>query len=542
MVYRLCKSNVALIITCIGISLFSSTEEATYRAMHALCERAKKQSHADHCFNKGVTAYAEDHIDDAINYFEEAIITNPELIYAHLHLIGAYEHNEQYPEALAAAKRLLTMKPTQREALLSAGIIAKKLHLLDDAAWYYRTLYNHYPEDHLAIIELAGILVALEQYEEALELYTKALTLDPSSITTFYNFGFTLKKLGHLDEAIAMYTQILNQKPDYALARFSRSLAYLTQGNFEAGWPEYEWRWLAGEEKKPVLTIPLWDGSSLLGKKIFVYGEQGLGDTFQFVRYLQQLKNDGAYIIFAPQRALIPLMKLLPYVDEVQRLHEPCSADYHAPLMSLPWLCKTTLETIPADIPYLTADPELVNAWKQILDENAKHCYRIGICWHGNSQYKDPALQHAVEQKSCALKQFAQLATIPDVQLFSLQKISGLREIETLENAGFLTIFDDTLDTISGRFMDTAAIITQLDLVITVDTSIAHLAGALGIETWVLLPEPADWRWMREKIDSPWYPTMRLFRQKKRGDWESLMKEVAAELAQIIAQKGFKHV
>ncbi len=541
MVYRLCKNSIVLVITCASISLFAE-EEATYRSMHALCDRAKKQSHADHCFNKGVTAYTENRIDEAISCFEEAIIANPELIYAHLHLIGAREHKEQYHEALAAAKRLLTLKPTQREALLSAGIIAKKLNLLDDAAWYYKTLYNHYPDDHLAIIELASVFVALEQYEEALELYTKALTLDPSSITTFYNFGFTLKKLGYLDEAIAIYTQIINQKPDYALARFSRSLAYLTQGNFEAGWPEYEWRWLAGEEKKPTLPMPLWDGSSLVGKKIFVYAEQGLGDTFQFVRYLQQLKKDGAYIIFAPQRALIPLMKLLPYIDEVKTLHDACNADYYAPLMSLPWLCKTTLDTIPVDIPYLKADPELIALWKPILDAAAENSYRIGICWHGNSQYKDLALQHTVEQKSCALKQFAHLATVPGVQLFSLQKVSGLQEIDALEDASFLNLFDNAIDTIHGRFMDTAAIITQLDLVITVDTSIAHLAGALGIETWILLPEPADWRWMQNSVDTPWYSSIRLFRQQKRGDWESLIKKVTLELAQTVQNKDLKNV
>jgi tetratricopeptide (TPR) repeat protein len=540
-VYRLYRSNLMFVVTFMGAAICAE-EEIPHHSMQALCELAKKQSHAEQYFTRGITAYNENRINDAIADFEQAITENPSLIYAHLHLIGALEHHERYQEALSAAKRLLSMKPLQREGLLSAGIIAKKLHLFEDAAWYYRTLYNHYPDDHLATIELAGMLVALDQYEEALELYTKALTLEPSSIVTFYNLGFTLKKLGYIEQAIGIYTQILNQKPEYALAHFSRSLAYLTMGNFEEGWAEYEWRWLAGEEQKPNLAIPLWDGTPLLGKKIYVYAEQGLGDTFQFVRYLQQLKNDGAYVIFAPQRALIPLMKLLPYIDEVKTIHEPCIADYHAPLMSLPWLCKTTLETIPAPIPYLKADSDLVTSWKSILDAAAGNAYRVGICWHGNAQYKDPALQHAVEQKSCALKQFAELATIPNVQLFSLQKMSGLKELETLEDASFLTVFDKTLDTVNGRFMDTAAIIAQLDLVITIDTSIAHLAGALGIETWVLLPEPADWRWMRARTDSPWYPTMHIFRQQKRGDWQRVMHEVTAELRQKIATKGLKHV
>jgi hypothetical protein len=284
--------------------------------------------------------------------------------------------------------------------------------------------------------------------------------------------------------------------------------------------------------------MPAWDGSPLNGKKIYVYAEQGLGDTFQFARYLKILKEQGAYVIFAPQAALKEFAKQIPYVDEIVLSHNAALlCDYHAPLMSLPLLCNTTLETIPADIPYLRASPALVELWKPIFDALPRDLYRVGICWHGNSQYKELSLRRAVTQKSCPLSLFAELATVPNVQLFSLQKVSGMHEIAELDDAGFLTIFSDDIDTINGRFMDTAAIITQLDLVVTVDTAIAHLAAALGIETWVLLPEPADWRWMLTRTDSPWYPTMRLFRQTTRGDWEGLMREVTVALAARLEKK-----
>lgn len=514
-------------------ALFS---EHQYADSFAIYKKIATQApdNADISFNMGMCAYNLNNIVDAISYFKQAIEYNPESVYAHLHLIGALEKNRQYTHAMTACKHFLSIKPLHREGLLSAGIVAKQLDLFEDAVWYYRTLYNQYPDDIHAIIELAAILITLEEYEEALELYTKALSIKPESLSIFYNLGFTLKKLGYLDEAIAIYKQVLTQKPEYALAHFSLGLAYLTQGNFEAGLPEYEWRWKVYQEephRKP--SIPQWDGSSLVGKKIYVYAEQGYGDTFQCVRYLYELKKQGAYIIFAPQQALIPLVKLVPHIDEIVSLQDVVSGcDYQIALMSLPLLCKTTLDTIPVQTSYLNADPKLITLWQEVFDTIPLSTYRIGICWHGNSQYKEQSLRRSVQQKSCPLELFAQLATIPNVQLFSLQKVSGLSEINDLEDARFVTLFSDTVDTLHGRFMDTAAIISHLDLVITVDTSIAHLASALGIETWNLLSEPADWRWMINRSDTPWYPTMRLFRQSMRGDWQGLMYDVQQALIQ----------
>lgn len=500
-------------------------------------------NNADIYCNLGICANMLEKTSNAITYFEKAINLDPHCTLAYLQLIGSLEKSDQLKKAFTTCKKFLSLQPSHREALLSAGSLAKRLEQFEDAEWYYRTVYNQNTDDFQAIIELAAVLVTLEEYEEALTLYRKALTIKPESISVFYNLGFTLKKLGYLDEAIAIYKQVIREKPDYALAHFSLGLAYLTQGNFKDGLPEYEWRWKAYNETPRIIPAPQWDGSSVQGKKMYIYAEQGYGDTFEYVRYLQKLKNDGAYIIFCPQNALIPLIKLCPYIDEVVSSQQAIpSCDYQAPLMTLPLLYDTRLETIPAKIPYLYADKTLIKEWATYFAQKTpQKIYKVGICWHGNSQYKDISLRRAVAQKSCPLALFKMLADIPNVQLYSLQKVSGLDELNTVDHT-FLHLFPDTIDSAHGRFMDTAAIIEQLDLVITVDTSIAHLAAALGVETWNLLPEPADWRWMLTRSDTPWYPNMRLFRQSARGDWHSIMQEVHSALIEKIKEEKTKTV
>jgi len=487
--------------------------------------------------NLGICANVMNKTQDAIEFFEKAVTIDPSCIVAHLQLIASWEKMERDSEALNACKRLLIIDPHHREALLSASTICKRMGKFEDAEGYCRTVYNQNSRDIGAIIDLASILTVLEEYEEALELYKDALMIRPESLSLYYNLGFVLKKLGYLSEAIAIYTQVIAQKPDYAMAHFSLGLAQLTLGNFEDGFREYEWRWKAYNEIQPVSLVPRWDGSPLAGKTIYLIAEQGYGDTFHFVRYLKLLKEQGAHVVLAPQYALIPFMKLIPYIDEVLSPRDPMPlCDYQASLMSLPLLCGTTRETVPAPIPYLYPDEGLIETWREYLHKQAPDAFRVGICWHGNSQYNDISLRRAVAQKSCPFALFELLSQVSGVQLYSLQKISGVDEFKTVDSTSFVHIFPDDLDTAHGRFMDTAAIIKNLDLVITIDTSIAHLAAALGIETWNLLPEPADWRWMLEMSETPWYPHMRLFRQTRRGDWHGLMIQVQEALQKKIAE------
>lgn len=511
-------------------------------ALHAYEKTAEMlPEHPDIFCNLGICANILNRTHDAIVYFEKAIALEPSCTLAYTQLIASWEKLQNDGEALAICKRLLALEPTHREGLLSAGNIARRMGNFEDAEWYYRAVYTHNAHDAQAIMELASVLTTLEEYEEALELYRDALLLKPEQLSLYYNLGFVLKKLGYYHEAAALYNQVIAQKPDYAMAHFSLGLTYLTLGDLEAGFREYEWRWKAYEEAPLISLMPLWDGSPLAGKKIYVIAEQGYGDTFQFMRYLQLLKKQGAYIIFAPQQALIPLMKQHAYIDEVVSPRDSVTlCDYYAPLMSLPLLCNTRMDTIPVSIPYIQPDSELVSVWGTYLENHTTAPYKVGICWHGNSQYKDVMLRRIVTQKSCPLALFEQLAQVPGVQLFSLQKISGLEELQQTD-AHCVHIFPAEIDGAHGRFMDTAAIISQLDLVVSVDTSIAHLAAALGVETWNLLPEPADWRWMLESSTTPWYPNMRLFRQAQRGDWHGLMLSVRDALHATVTEYVSRH-
>jgi len=389
------------------------------------------------------------------------------------------------------------------------------------------------------MIELANILNILGQYNEALGLYLNALEINPNLHVALYNFGFILKKLGRIQESIAIQKKIIELKPDYANSHFSLSLSYLTLGNFKQGWQEYEWRWATYNESPKKFDCPVWNGSNPAGKTILLYAEQGFGDTFQFIRYAKVLKEKGATIILQTQNALATLFEQCPYIDTVIKRTDPApTADFHIALMSLPFLCKTKLASIPADIPYLYADQTLVNYWRKKL-ANDSH-FKIGLCWQGNMQYPTASLRRSVAEKSISVDHFRPVSQLPGVSLYSLQKINGTKQLDTLDDAFVIQIFGPDFDKSNGRFMDTAAIMKNLDLIITVDTAIAHLAGALGTPVWVLLPQPADWRWMLERTDSPWYPTMHLFRQNKSGNWKALIEQMVQKLQYIIPQSTKK--
>ncbi|HEB41775.1 MAG TPA: hypothetical protein ENI08_02015, partial [Candidatus Dependentiae bacterium] len=239
--------------------------------------------------------------------------------------------------------------------------------------------------------------------------------------------------------------------------------------------------------------------------------------------------------IVGVQKPLVKVISLCPYVDQVVTLNEKLPAfDLHAPLMSLPHILKTTIDTVPTDIPYLYAKPELVEYWKGKLssDKNVK----VGICWQGNSKYSTPMLRATVALKSMDLNKLSPFGNVPGVSIYSLQKTTGTDQLKTVAPGFTIHTFDDDFDESNGRFMDTVAIIKNLDLVITVDTSIGHLAAALGKPTWVILPNPPDWRWMINRDDTPWYPTMRLFRQPTPGDWESIIAVITQELEKYVNQ------
>jgi len=363
-----------------------------------------------------------------------------------------------------------------------------------------------------------------KQFNDACQLFQKLLAQNPHSPGIQYNTAYVLKHLGQMQEAIPLYKKVLTNKPQYCHAHLGLAQAYLATGNFIQGWKELEWRFTIPPENTARVKEYLNNNQDLSNTSILLNSEWGIGDTIQFVRYALLLKERGATIHIAPiQKALIPLLSLCPYIDFiVPPGDKQPQCDLTIPMINLPTVFATTVDTIPTQIPYLHVDKNYAKNWKQKLanDDN----FKIGICWHGNTI-------HDIK-KFMPLSYFAQLAQLPNVTVYSLQQREGLDQLDTLNDNNRIITFDN-LDT-SSPFMDTAAIMQQLDLIITVDTSIAHLAGALGRPVWVVLNHVADWRWMQERTDSPWYPTMRLFRQEYPHDWNGVIAQIIKELHAII--------
>ena len=376
----------------------------------------------------------------------------------------------------------------------------------------------------------------LEQPEAALEDYDIAIKLNPKHAHAYYNRGLTLTVLGRIEASLHSQEQAIACDARLAVASFSKAISLLTLGKFTEGWPLLEKRWQCADFPTPHRQYkqPLWRGEDLFNKTIFLHSEQGLGDTLQFCRYVRHLKALGATVIVEAERELLGILATLQDVDQLleknmQHINStPQHFDYHCPLLSLPLLCKTwSLSDIPAEIPYLFANPQQVLVWQKKLGAKTKP--RVGLVWQGNLAHKQDGYRSMPLAQLCA--------ALPDgLEYISLQKELRSDDLEWLNKHSAIRHFGDELH----DFTDTAALCNLVDLVVCVDTSITHLAGALGVATWVLLPFSADWRWLLERDDSPWYPTMRLFRQTQRGDWSSVLKQVQTALLEW--QHSFEHL
>ena len=394
-------------------------------------------------------------------------------------------------------------------ALHDAGRYEEALALYDKAA-------DCWPNLALLWNNRGNTLLEMQRWPEAAESYHRALKLAPGLHDSRVALATCLQAMGHLREALALCDAVLRSSPEHAEAHWNRALLLLLRGDYKEGWQEYEWRWKKRLFTSPARTfdIPKWRGESLTGKTIFIHAEQGLGDTLQFCRYLPLLRMKGAKVIFECHPPLAHLMSTLGDRISVVTFGQPSpSADYHLPLLSMPLLFNTTLDNIPNEIPYIYPPADRLPFWHTVVPREEGR--RVGLCWSGK-QYPDPA-------RSVPAWLIVALSACPRISFFSLQM--G----ENTENPD-MPIHD--LTTLISDFADTAALISQLDLVITIDTSVAHLAGALGAETWLILPFSPDWRWGIGKTDSPWYPGMRIFRQQKRGDWGTVIGDLIEALVE----------
>jgi len=361
-------------------------------------------------------------------------------------------------------------------------------------------------------------------FENAITIYTQLAAMYPDSSVIQYNLGYALNELTLYQESADALKKAcaLKPTPDHYVAYATAQIAL---GNYTDGWQSYEYRWQLPDKKNISMPCPRWDGSTpLKDKRILLLSEGALGDCIQFIRYAQVIKQRGAYVVVQVPSALKLVCSMCPYIDEVVTPNCPLpKIDYYTSLMSLPALLGTTRTTVPVNIPYLGIDQTLIDYWQpHFLQGNT---LKIGVCWQA-----DPANdlnRPPMARRSILPDTFAPFAKLPETTLYSLQHD---------QNApSFMHTFGEPLDTTHGRFMDTMAIMYHLDLIITVDTAIAHLAGALGIATWLILPFKADWRWMEQCNTSPWYPSMTLFRASKNESWESLLSSMADTLSLTIA-------
>ncbi len=442
----------------------------------------------------------------------------------------------RFAEAVEPLQRGVALLPEEAEAHVQLGVALLGLDRNAEAAEHFERALAIRPDVPELLTNHGVALAALGRTEEALERFRRALAVNGGAPDTHVNIGVVQKAQGRYDQAGLHLDLALALQPDHAAAEFELAMLNLSLGDFERGWSQYESRF-----RVPALAIPArqfsaarWDGTQpLAGKTLLIHAEQGLGDTLQFCRYLPGLAARGATVVFEVMPALKALMGRLPGGIRVMARGEPVPPfDYHCPLLSLPLAFDTVLATIPAQVPYLSADPVRVARWAPRV--GGLTGLKVGIAWQGN-----PGVERLIwaRGRSIPLAALAPLAALPSVSLVSLQKGPGAEQLSEVAFRHRILDLGPEFDGGPDAFIDAAAVMASLDLVICSDTSIAHLGGSLGRPVWTLLHASADWRWLLGRADSPWYPTMRLFRQSG-GGWEEVVGAVAAELASLAAERG----
>lgn len=415
---------------------------------------------------------------------------------------------------------------------IETGMEYQKNEQFTDAIACYEEIVQNDPHNISAMFNLGGCYLAIGNIQKALDSFNGVISISPNALPALYNKAFTYKTMGDLDTAIELYKKIIHTNPDYEPAQLGLGFAYITQGNFELGWKQHE-RYLKQSGKNGDKLRSLLRNNAIEYKTILLRPEGGLGDTLNFIRYAEQLKNMGANVIVACQKPLIPLLSRCTYIDHLI----PCGValpehDADATLMSMPAIFADNDSTAPKNIPYLFADPQLIEYWNKRLTADTN--FKVGICWQADIHNDIPS-KLPIARRGVPLQNFSTLSSIDGVSFYSLQKYDGVEQLTTLPSHFQLHVFDN-IDEQSGPFMDTAALIKNLDLVITVDTAVAHLAGGLGANVWLLLPyATADWRWTCNRTDSCWYPTMRIFKQQNPFDYDGVIKNVYAALQELIS-------
>lgn len=459
---------------------------------------------------------------EALDHFRRALSLAPDRIDLLNNLASALIQLGRETEAEPLLLRALALDARVYETHYNFGLVRAALGDRDAAVEHYRCALALRPDAVEALSNLGNLLQERGERSAALGLYERAAALRPDDPLPWCNLGGVLDELARLPEAIAAFRAAIDRRPDFAEAQVGLAASLLRSGELEAGWRAYEWRWRHPrfEDARRSVAGPAWDGSPLEGARILVRAEQGLGDTLQFARFLPLVSGLGGRVTFECQPELVRLLARQGLADRVLARGEPLGGfDLQAPLLSLPRLLGTTLRNLPNRVPYLAAEPGLAAAWADRLAGISG--LRVGLVWGGNPANRIDGA------RSLPLELLAPLGRVGGVTWLSLQKGPPADQLRT-PPAG-LAIRD--LAPALRDFADTAALLAHLDLVVTVDTAVAHLAGALGRPVWLLLAAVADWRWLRDRTTSPWYPSARLFRQPKPADWRALAEQVGEALA-----------
>jgi tetratricopeptide (TPR) repeat protein len=472
-----------------ALKRFTEAVAASDRAL------ALRPDHAHAHSNRGNILHALGRLDEALASYDRALALQPDYAEAHSNRGVSLHAAERFAEALASHDRALALRPDYAEAHYNRG---NSLH-------------------------------ELGRFAEALASYDRALALRPNYADAHFTRGNSLRELGRFAEALASYDRALTLRPDYAEAHFNEAICRLLIGDFERGWAKHEWRWEPEQlrDRKWRMPRPQWTGADAIrGKTILLHAEQGLGDTIQFCRYVPLVEGRGARVILAVQKPLQALMSTLSATARIIAMDGPVPAfDLHCPLLSLPLAFATRLETIPADTPYLAAPASKTRVWRERFSTHERP--RIGLAWAGDPRKRLPGAHRLDGQRSIAFARLEPVLAVTNCEFYSLQK--GSAAVTQLRDSPLRRFVIDWTDDLHD-FADTAALMENLDLVITVDTSVAHLAGALGKPFWLLNRHNTCWRWLLGRDDSPWYPTARLFRQDETRDWQPVIARAAAAL------------
>jgi tetratricopeptide (TPR) repeat protein len=471
----------------------------------------------------GVTAYHMGQVPAALDLMRQAVAARPDVAIYHSNLCEMYRLTGRLDDALAAGQQAVGLDPRSPQAHGNLGIVHYERDDYEAAIDSYQRAIALAPDVPQHYSNLGNAFRAIHRLEESIAAHQRAIALQPDFVDAYANLGSALHLIGRLDDAVAAFRHTIALAPQNGNAHHGLSIIMLLRGELPEGWDEYEWRWRSTEVQPRRLTGQEWLGEPLNGRRLLIHAEQGFGDVLHFCRYLPLFRERIGRALFLVPQALHGLMAAtFPWLDVIYPGLRTTGVghDVYTAVLSLPRLHRTTLATIPATVPYLAVPAAARQRWAERIGNGEG--LRVGIVWAGNPKHINDL------NRSLPLNALAPVLGVAGVRFFSLQVGGREREIERLPE-GKVTDLAPEL----GDFIESAAAIAALDLVIAVDTSVAHLAGALGKPVWVMLPWVPDWRWLLDRSDSPWYPTMRLYRQPVRHDWTTVLQQVADDLAAL---------